>query len=108
MYPKFKAEQIIKKLNIRNPSELGIRDIAMEYGMFVKERAMDGYEGHLLRKDNHGIITINKNIPEKGRKRFAIAHEVGHFELHSESQLVLCTDHDMLGWKNNKTPGDRG
>ncbi len=98
---KNKAEKIIQKLNIRNPSELAIRDIAMEKDLFVKEQPMDGSEGRLLRKKNHGIITINKKILEEGRKRFAIAHEIGHFELHSESQLIICTEQDMMQWKSN-------
>ena len=101
--PKLIAEQIIKELNIRNPSELRVRNIAMTRGMFVKEQVIDGAEGRLLRKGNRGIITINKNIPEEGRKRFAIAHEIGHFELHTKSQIVFCSDQDMLGWKNNNT-----
>ena len=62
--PKLIAEQIIKELNIRNPSELRVRNIAMTRGMFVKEQVIDGAEGRLLRKGNRGIITINKNITD--------------------------------------------
>jgi hypothetical protein len=56
----------------------------------------------VLRKGGLGIITVNSGIPEEGRKRFAIAHELGHFELHAVSQLILCTEEDMYVWNENK------
>jgi Zn-dependent peptidase ImmA (M78 family) len=97
------AKEILQGLQIRDASEIRIKDIAMERGAFVRERALEGSEGRLIRKGNLGIITVNSRIPEEGRKRFAIAHELGHFELHSASQLVFCTEQDMLFWNESKT-----
>ena len=74
----------------------------MERGAFVRERSLDGSEARLVRKGNLGIITVNSRIPEEGRKRFAIAHELGHFELHTVSQLILCAEEDMYAWNENK------
>ena len=87
--PSAKAKEIIKALQIRYHSEIYIRDIAMERGAYVRERSLEGSEGRLVRKGDRGIITVNRWISEEGRKRFAIAHELGHFELHSDSQLIL-------------------
>jgi len=40
---------------------------------------------------------VSNSIREPGRRRFAIAHEIGHWELHkSKSHLLACTDEDML------------
>jgi Zn-dependent peptidase ImmA (M78 family) len=100
--PSTRAEEIIKNLQIREPTEIQIIEIAMERGAFVKERHLDGSEARLIRKGGLGIITVNSGIPEEGRKRFAIAHELGHFELHDVSQLVLCTEEDMYVWNENK------
>lgn len=101
--PDEKAKEIIKELRIENPSEIHITDIAMELGALVRERALEGSEARLVRKGNHGIITVNAAIPEEGRKRFAIAHELGHFELHGNSQLVFCSESDMYVWNENKS-----
>lgn len=101
--PSIKAEEIIKNLRIREPSEIHIRDISMMRGAYVKEDILVGSEGRLISKGRTGIITINNKIPEEGRKRFAIAHELGHFELHAVSQLVLCAEEDMCVWNKNKT-----
>jgi len=96
------AREIIESLQIREPSEIHVRDIAMERGAFVREKILEGSEGRLIRKGSMGIITVNKWIPEEGRKRFAIAHELGHFELHSNSQLILCTEEDMYFWNESR------
>ncbi len=77
-------------------------DIAMERGAYVRERLIDGAEAWLVRKNNRAIITVNSRVPERGRKRFAIAHELGHFELHSDSQLVICSEEDMFAWNESK------
>lgn len=75
----------------------------MSLGAFVRERELQGCEARLVRKGNIGIISVNGMIPEEGRKRFAIAHEIGHFILHTGSQLILCDEEDMHVWKESKT-----
>lgn len=100
--PSTRAEEIIKNLQIREPAEIQVVEIAMERGAFVRERHLDGSEARLIRKGGLGIITVNSGISEEGRKRFAIAHELGHFELHTVSQLIFCTEEDMYVWNENK------
>jgi len=97
-----KANTIIQSLQIRYPSEINIREISMECGAYVRERKIDGAEAWLVRKGTKGIITVNSGIQEPGRKCFAIAHELGHFELHSDSQLVVCSNEDMYAWNRSK------
>jgi len=101
--PSVKAKAIIESLQIRNPSEINVKDIAMVRGAFVRERILEGSEARLVRKGGLGIITVNSRIPEEGRKRFAIAHDLGHFELHNASQLIVCVEEDMFVWNENKS-----
>ena len=89
MSPSDVATAIIKELRIREPSEIFIRDIAMVRGAFVRDSIMEGSEARPIRRGHKGIITVNGGIREDGRKRFAVAHELGHFELHSTSQDYL-------------------
>jgi len=96
------AKEIIKRLRIENASEIHVKDIAMELGAYVRERTLEGSEARLIRKGKLGIIAVNTAIPEEGRKRFAIAHELGHFELHRNSQLIFCTENDMCVWNEDK------
>jgi Zn-dependent peptidase ImmA (M78 family) len=98
-----KASTIIQSLQIRYPEEIDINDISMERGAFVHERNIDGAEAWLVRKGSKAIITVNSKLSEQGRKRFAIAHELGHFELHNDSQFVICSDEDMYVWNRSKS-----
>lgn len=98
--PEWKAISIIRKLEIRHPSEIKIRNIAATYDLIVTEKNIDGAEGILVRKKSFGKITVDNKIKEKGKKRFVIAHELGHFLLHSKSQLQLCTKKDLLLWND--------
>lgn len=84
------AREIIVKLNIRHPSEINIEAIAFYHKIWVKECKLDKTDGYLIRKGEKVCIFVNQGI-ELTRKRFTIAHELGHFMLHSkESQLNFC------------------
>jgi Zn-dependent peptidase ImmA (M78 family) len=98
-----KANTIIHGLQIRHPSEINIEEISMERGAYVHERDIAGAEAWLVRKGRRAIITVSSRLYEQGRKNFAIAHELGHFELHSDSQLMICSDEDMNSWNKIKS-----
>ncbi|MFO7606671.1 MAG: ImmA/IrrE family metallo-endopeptidase [Desulfurivibrionaceae bacterium] len=98
------AHNIINELRIKHPSEIAIELIAEDRGATVVEALMTSAEGRLVRKGNIGKITVPSSERNIGRKRFSIAHELGHFELHSErTNLVVCGKRDMHDWKNYKT-----
>ncbi len=87
---KAKAYEIIKAYAFSRADEIILEDIAMARGVLVLEGKLKGAEARLVRSGHSGIIRVNDNIPEEGRKRFAIAHDLGHWELHqNESQMNL-------------------
>lgn len=74
-----------------------LEDLAFVRGVLVMDGRLDGAEARLVRKGNKGIARISNSIFEPGRRRFAIAHELGHWELHANlSQITVCTYDDML------------
>jgi Zn-dependent peptidase ImmA (M78 family) len=93
------ADKIIREYAITRPEEIRLEDISMDRNVLVREGALSGSEAYLIRKGNKGIIRVRKDIPEAGRKRFAIAHELGHWEMHSEeNQLKFCSEDDIGGY----------
>jgi hypothetical protein len=44
---------------------------------------------------------VNREIREAGRRRFDIAHELGHLLLQERSQLALCSDKDLVPFYTN-------
>lgn len=82
---------------ITKPNELCLEEIALSRGVLVTEGPLQKMDARLVRKGNIGLIRVRKDIPEYGRKRFAIAHEIGHWELHKDlSQLFTCTEKDFM------------
>lgn len=67
----------------------------MDRNVFVREGDMKGAEGRLIRKKKTGVIHIRKGIKPEGRRRFTIAHELGHWELHEKYSQFLCNAEDM-------------
>jgi Zn-dependent peptidase ImmA (M78 family) len=92
------ADKLIKRFTITCPEDIALEDMAMASGVLVVEDHLEGAEARLLRKGGKGIIRVKAGIPEIGRRRFAIAHDLGHWELHADlSQWALCSEADLLG-----------
>lgn len=99
LMPVLKAREIIKELCIEEASHIDIESIAFTRGAIVKEEAMNGADGRLAALEASGLITVREDIPERGKKRFVIAHELGHFELHrKEVPSITCTDAAFREW----------
>jgi Zn-dependent peptidase ImmA (M78 family) len=55
--------------------------VCQQIGLRLKEVESNGFDGALVCSIGHqkGIIAIRRSIRENSRKRFTIAHEIGHF-----------------------------
>jgi hypothetical protein len=91
------ASRIWSLYDLKNPGELVLEDIALALGIVVVDGRLDSCIARLLRNGSQGLVRISDKIMEPGRRRFAIAHEIGHWLLHEKvSHLLACTDADML------------
>ena len=94
-----KARSLMKEWEIIDPHEIDLESIALDLGIYIKESSIQGSAARLICLGDTAVITVNKDIPELGRKRFGIAHEIGHFVLHrSKSQVKVCTEEHFLEW----------
>jgi len=90
------ARRIWSLYGFSSPKDLVLEDLAYAMGVIVMEGALDGAVARLVRRGNKGLIRVKQNVQELGRKRFGIAHELGHWELHKAStQVHACTDDDL-------------
>lgn len=90
------ARQVFEELDLEHPADVDIEIIAQMRGAFVKVGRLYGCEGRLSRIDRMAIITVSDAIKYPARRRFVIAHELGHFELHPDSNHVeVCTAADI-------------
>lgn len=95
--PLAKAAQIWSLYGFSTPQDLVLEDLAMAMGVFVVDAKLDSADARMVRSEDYGLVRISDRIRQRGRRRFAIAHEIGHWVLHKKvSQLLACTEQDML------------
>lgn len=81
MTPAEAAEAIIEDLGITQVADLDVEAIAFDAGVEVVYEALTGCEATLVGVRDRAIATVNPS-PYRGRERFSVAHEVGHWKLH--------------------------
>ncbi|WP_170164475.1 ImmA/IrrE family metallo-endopeptidase [Sinomicrobium pectinilyticum] len=70
-------------------------------GATVVEKPLLNSDGRIISGQKHTIIEINENIEFEEKKRFTLAHEIGHLILHKG--LDVHNDNEATtSWFNNK------
>lgn len=92
------ALEIIEKYGINSPEHLRVRDIAFEEKATVVEEKIGRAAASIVRTGEYATIRVPPtDTPE--RKRFSIAHEVGHLKMgHIQTVQRVCTQEDMRIW----------
>ncbi len=81
------AHKLIKQNNITKPP-IAVTEIAKALGINVIPYGFgDGVSGILIIEDNISTIGYS-NSDSKKRQRFTIAHELGHYVLHSDRKNI--------------------
>jgi len=103
IWPHHAAERVLDDLTITTPSDLELLDaIAWERGALVQEKHLDGCEARIT-VAKKSIIIISTAITDPRRKRFNLAHELGHLEMHRyKSRITFCTSEDLNDWRLQK------
>jgi IrrE N-terminal-like domain len=81
------AERLLQELGITEPNEIDLEAIAYHVGAHVRYRPLDGCEARIIGRADNAIITVNEHSSCR-RKRFSIAHELGHWCHHRGNALV--------------------
>ena len=95
------ARRLLQELNIQ-AIPIQPRNIAKQLEIVIWERKMESqYDGCLMRVGDVWGILINSLIQSQSRKRFTIAHELGHYHLDREkTEKHLCHGGE-LGYFNS-------
>ena len=89
------AKRVQTAVGYAHPTELEIEVLAHIRRALVRESPTTGARANLLRLGDRGVISVADGLPVEQR-RWAIAHELGHFEVHAGvSYLGLCTGEDL-------------
>ena len=88
MKPGELAESIIEGFAIRDPKDIDVEAISLDAGMQVRFRHLAGCAATLLGVGDRAIATISPS-GSRGRDRFSIGHEFGHWSMH-RGQSFYC------------------
>ncbi len=91
-----KANALRLKYCIEEPG-FNIEALARALGLDVIYGGLENIDAWLLRRgDGTGVIRVSATIANPNRRRFSIAHEIGHWILHEgKNQGYLCTAKDL-------------
>jgi Zn-dependent peptidase ImmA (M78 family) len=94
-----RAKIVHRELALGSAKELAhLVEICVARGAFVREEKLEGASARLVVQNRQGIISVAPTR-HAGRRRFSIAHELGHFEMHRETQALWnCTDQDLTSF----------
>ncbi len=93
------ANELLYSLGWSEPGDLSLREIALASNAYVKESNLEGSDGRILMNTDTAIITIDCKVKYLPRKKFILAHEIGHLILHKGvSKLFSDTSKTLNEW----------
>lgn len=94
-----KSHALLKRYTIEQPG-FNIEILARVMGIEVREGGLEKADAWLIRRDDgKGILRVNTNVRNYARRRFSIAHELGHWEMHPDlTQGRYCTETDLTDY----------
>lgn len=83
-----RPEQLLAQCLVDHPDDIDLEVIAFQGGLEVRDQPLVGCEANLVGFGDKGIITVEPGVSVE-RRRFSIAHEIGHWEQH-RGQSFSC------------------
>jgi Zn-dependent peptidase ImmA (M78 family) len=95
------ARKVLEQNGILDPTEIPIDLIASGLGATVVFKDMKNVDGRIVFGERKTLITINSNIEYETKKRFTLAHEIGHHMMHrGQFQIHNDTDATLQYFRN--------
>lgn len=82
------AERLLHDLGITEPGEIDVEVIACAVGAAVRYRRLAVGDARIVGLGDRAIITVDDRA-SRVRKRFSVAHELGHWH-HHRGQRLIC------------------
>jgi len=96
------ANYVVAKFVKAEP--LDLMALCHELGLRIREVPAKGFDGALIRSKagQKGIVAVKASIREASRKRFTIAHEIGHFIIpHHRNLENICEERKIESFDRN-------
>ncbi len=77
------AQKMMEECGIDDPAEIPLELIVAGRGATLRNEPLKNSDGRIVSSKRKDIISVNSNLQFEGRRRFTIAHELGHYEMHA-------------------------
>jgi len=94
--PEQTAINVLMTCGVTDPSDLLLEDLIIYYNGIVKETNLTNCDGRMVMKNGKAIVSVNSNIEYPAKKRFVLAHELGHMLLHYNKVATFSDDYLTL------------
>jgi IrrE N-terminal-like domain len=85
--------------------EIELDAIAWIKGAVVNYRPMDGCEARIVGTTRRAVISVNSlSMPE--RRRFSLAHEIGHWH-HHRGRILFCGKDEVCNFRDDALNPER-
>src|SRR5690349_4433632 len=98
-----KSSLLLTKYSIEEPG-FDVVTLANAMGIVVREGGLENADAWLFRRqDGKGVLRISDRVGSRARRRFSIAHELGHWEMHPDlKQGRYCTESDLIDYVRSR------
>ena len=96
------AEQLLQSLGVTAPEDIDVEAIAWTVGAKVRLAALESCEARIVGVRDQAIITVRASS-SPARRRFSIAHELGHWQ-HHRGRSSICRSDEIGGGGGGRNP----
>lgn len=97
------AQRVIDDYGIDRPESIDLELLAAGENLYLRAGPLEGADARLVRSKRHGVATVRESIPYEGQRRFAGAHELGHWLLHPNlDQTHVDTPEQLRDYKKSQ------
>jgi hypothetical protein len=86
-------ERLLRSFGIEHPRDIDLEAIAWELGAKIRKGPMRTCEARIVGRNGRAIITVDEKRPAR-RRRFSVAHELGHWQ-HHRGKCLTCRTADI-------------
>lgn len=103
----YSPEELLTALGIAKPQDIDLEAIAYHCGAVVRYHHLDHCAARIVGTNERAIISVDP-ATSRGRQRFSIAHELGHWMLHRGKMAYACKEDDFSSpWERRQDSESR-
>ena len=99
------AEKLLQELGVTEPREIDLEAIAQYQGVAVNYRSLEGCEAQIIGIGDSAVAIVNAKSGRR-RKRFSLAHELGHWH-HHRGRVLTCRIEGERDFSTRRAPSER-